>query len=294
MKKRIVLIAAGVIALAASFVFYPWQHAETFMDFAMGSVLAQTYWVGRLASPGNFADNVARVIKALEEEINNADDEAPEPALEIMEASNGAFNPYLGALSKLWDIDGQGYVPTQEEITQALQEQKVGLGAYGKGAACDEALWVLGDYDIPFAAVINLGGNILTYGRKPWNRPFKIALRDPNGGPNDTIGVFTLRGIHFISTSGSYEKFFEQDGKRYHHIFDPETGYPAERDPGLVSVTVINDNGALGDALSTACFVLGYDNSLELLKQYNCDALFIYEDGEIRPAGNVMEYYEAR
>jgi len=106
--------------------------------------------------------------------------------------------------------------------------------------------------------------------------------------------VFTLRGTHFISTSGSYEKYFEQDGVKYHHIFDPETGYPACRDPGLVSVTVINDNGALGDMISTACFVLGYEASLDLLETYNCDALFIYENGEVRPVGRVMEYYEAR
>ena len=256
----------------------------------MGSVLTQTWW-GR-----NYADWILEDIQQLEQELLSAT-EAPPLALEIMEASNGAFNPYLGALTKLWDIDGKGYVPTPDEIAEALQQQVFAPGAYGKGAACDVADLThitFSPLQRPRAYVINLGGNILTFGQKPWNQPFKIALRDPNGGPNDTMGMFTLRGTHFISTSGSYEKYFEQDGVQYHHIFDPETGYPACRESGLVSVTVINDNGALGDAISTACFVLGYEDSLDLLEQYNCDALFVYDDGEIRPVGRVMEYYEAR
>ena len=288
MKKRIALIVVGaaVAAVALAGVLLT-PRPQAYTGFTMGSVLTQTYWgIGS-------GDYVLNAITALNEELNSAA-EAPEKSLEIMEASNGAYNPYLGALVKLWNINENPYLPTPEEIAEALQKRDVDLGAYGKGAACDAAFGALGDYDIPIAAVINLGGNILTYGQKPWGQPFKIALRDPLGGPNDTVGVFTLKGTHFISTSGSYEKFFEENGVKYHHIFDPETGYPACREPGLVSVTVINDNGALGDMLSTACFVLGYENSLELLEQYNCDALFIYEDGEIRPVGNVMEYYEAR
>jgi len=292
MKKRIVLIALGVVVVAAALIaLYLTPEPQTYTDFSMGSVLTQTYWWG------SSDQAILAAIQELELQLVNMD-APPELAIEIMEASNGAYNPYLGALTKLWDIDGEGNVPAQEEIEAALQKNELDLGAYGKGAACDEAMRVVmrvfGDYEIPCAAVINLGGNIMTYGQKPWGKPFKIALRDPNGGPNDTMGMFTLRGTHFISTSGSYEKYFEQDGERYHHIFDPETGYPACRESGLVSVTVINDNGALGDAISTACFVLGYEDSLDLLEQYNCDALFVYDDGEIRPVGRVMEYYEAR
>jgi thiamine biosynthesis lipoprotein len=266
------------------------QKKHSSADFAMGSVLTQTYW-GH--DPGW---KVTLRIKELEKELNAAT-EAPPLALEIMEASGGAYNPYLGALVKLWDVDGQGRVPTQDEIDEALQQRELDLGGYGKGAACDKALETT---YIP--AVINLGGNIMTNGQKPWGQPFKIALRDPKGEPNDAIGTFTLKGTHFISTSGSYEKYFEEGGVRYHHIFDPKTGYPAERDPGLISVTVVTEGengganapgGALGDMLSTACFVLGYEASLELLERYGCDALFIYENGDVRPVGRAMEYYEA-
>jgi len=285
MKKRIGFFVAGIIIVVI--VYGVLTHTHTSTDFAMGSVLMQTWW-GR-----NYADWILEDIQQLEQELLSAT-EAPPLALEIMEASNGTFNPYLGALTKLWDVDGKGYVPTPDEIVEALQQQVFDPGAYGKGAACDAAdltYITFSPFQRPRAYVINLGGNILTYGEKPWGRPFKIALRDPLRGPNDTLGVFTLKGTHFISTSGSYEKYFEQDGKRYHHIFDPETGYPANRDPGLVSVTVINDNGAIGDMISTACFVLGYEASLDLLAQYNCDALFIYEDGTILPVGGVMEYW---
>ena len=257
--------------------------------------MIQNLWTGPLGSPGHESDDILNACKVLEQEFNNTA-EAPLEATLFMKSSGGAFHPYLGALVKLWNINKSPYVPTPVEIALALDKREVDLGAYGKGAACDKALRVLEgeqNYCVS-AAVINLGGNIMTYGQKPWGQPFKIALRDPLGGPNDTIGVFTLRGTHFISTSGSYEKYFEQDGVKYHHIFDPETGYPAYRDPGLVSVTVINDNGAIGDMISTACFVLGYENSLDLLAQYDCDALFFYENGDVRPAGRVMEYYEAR
>ena len=295
MKKRIVLIAAGVVVLAAALAWCLLQYAEPVYSsgFVMGSVLSQTAWTrsGWCYSP------VDRLL-LLEEELNQTD-RPTKLALDIMKSSGGAFNPYLGTLIKLWDINGEPYVPTQEEIQAALQEKTHDPGAYGKGMACDEALEELRMLFPRYvtAAVFDLGGNILTYGKKPWGRPFKIALRDPNGGPNDTMGLFTLKGTHFISTSGSYEKYFERDGVKYHHIFDPETGYPACRDPGLVSVTVIStgeNGGAMGDALSTACFVLGYENSLELLEKYACDALFVYEDGAVRPVGGVMEYYEAR
>jgi len=264
-------------------------------SFAMGSVLTETLWITKWDHLAFLFDPITEQIEILEQELLHAE-EAPPLAIEIMEASSGAFNPWLGALTKLWNIDSKDdtppYMPTQEEINEALQKRELDLGAYGKGAACDaacdRALRCIGGVK---AAVINLGGNIVTYGQKPWGQPFKIALRDPKGGPNDTLGMFTLRGTHFISTSGSYEKYFEQDGKRYHHIFDPETGYPAEREPGLISVTVINKHGAVGDALSTACFVLGYRESQEVLLTYGCDAIFIYEDGEVRATGGVRDYF---
>ncbi|MCL2107423.1 MAG: FAD:protein FMN transferase [Oscillospiraceae bacterium] len=260
---------------------------RTSTGFAMGSVLTQTHWGKDSSAP----EEILRSIQQLERELNEAL-EAPYEALAIQEDSNGAFDPFLGALTALWNIDSRDgsppYLPDQEEIEHALRQRRLDLGAYGKGAGCGAALGVLADRNTR-AAVINLGGNILVCGRKPWFRPFKIALRDPKGGQNDSLGVFTLRGTYFISTSGSYEKFFEKDGRRYHHIFDPQTGYPAEREPGLISVTVLGINGAVSDMLSTACFVRGYETGL--LEEHNFTALFVYEDGTVRGTGDIQKYF---
>jgi thiamine biosynthesis lipoprotein len=260
------------------------------LQFVMGSALAQTYWGPARKAP---AAAVGAAISALETQLSAA--AAPPPlAQDFYKASGGAFDPWLGALVKLWNIDGKHgappRVPAPEEIAKALQTRALDLGAYGKGAACDAALDIIQTSGVK-AAVVNLGGNILTFGRKPWNQPFRIALRDPKAGPGQTLGLFQLRGTRFLSTSGSYEKFFEQDGKRYHHIFDPKTGCPAQTN-GLVSVTVINSQGALGDMLSTACFVLGYQKSQPLLLRYHADALFVYENNGVRAAGNVRQYVQ--
>ncbi len=296
MKRRILFFALSVFAVAlvalSAYMFLPYKQITT--DFAMGSVLTQTIWEPLTDKNAATYNIVAEDIRLLEQRLLSKT-EAPPQALEVMEATGGAFDPYLGAVVKLWNIDNDDgtppRVPTQKEISQALQKREIDLGGYGKGAACDLAGFILRGK----SAIINLGGNILTCGTKPFGQPFKIALRDPKGGSNDTIGIFTLKGTYFISTSGSYEKYFEQDGKRYHHILDPKTGYPAETD-GLISVTVISGNragelGALGDMLSTACFVLGYEKSLPVLEQYDCDALFLYEDGTVRAAGYVKKYF---
>ena len=104
-----------------------------------------------------------------------------------------------------------------------------------------------------------------------------MGIRNPETG-NGEAAVLSLDGC-FVSTSGSYERFFEKDGRRYHHILDPETGYPAEN--GLVSVTVVAESGILSDALSTACFVLGPVEGMKLALDYGCEAVFIDSDGGI-------------
>jgi len=291
-------LAAAVLIIITIGVFVIQSEPQSFGGFAMGSVFNGAIWEIGLPFPGLSGDFTVWM-QAKEAELL-AMTEAPALALEVAEASGGAFSPHLGAVSALWNIDSKDgtppRVPSQEEIEQALQEKALDLGAYGKGAACDKALQIIAStFDVP-AGVFDLGGNIVTYGKKPFWQPFKIALRDPKGGVNDVLGMFTLKGIHFISTSGSYEKYFEEDGKRYHHIFDPKTGYPAETE-GLISVTVVTgyntarNGGALGDMLSTACFVLGYDDSQELLRKYGADAIFIYESGWLRAPIRVRDYF---
>lgn len=288
------IVALAIVLLAAAMVFGPRTIEES--EFVMGSMIRFTAWT----RGGNYSfGHALYYVEELEEELNAARD-APAFAEAVMERSGGAFNPYLGALAALWNIDGKDgappRVPSQAEIDQALQERKHDPGAYGKGMACDVALRELKKGYGLSGVVIDLGGNIVTYGQKSFWQRFQIALRDPLGGPNDTMGVFALKGTRFLSTSGSYEKYFEQGGGRWHHIFDPETGYPAEREPGLASVTVVTTDavenaGAVGDALSTACFVLGYDASQDLLETYKCAAIFVYAGGAVRASGDVRNYF---
>ena len=133
-------------------------------------------------------------------------------------------------------------------------------------------------------AVISVGGSILAWGN--YNKAgdkWQIAVAHPRN-EGEYLGVLSL-DEGFVSTSGDYERFFEKDGKRYHHILDATTGYPAETD--TISVTVVCDNGLISDALSTACFILGEENSRELLGEYNASAVFVDKDMNISIVGDI-------
>lgn len=221
---------------------------------------------------------------------------------QIEKDSDGAFCIGLGTLSDLWGIGtDNAKVPSQEEIDAALKNAdkwsiegntiylpegvKLDMGAVGKGIACDYADEILMDFisnDIIDLreSIIAVGGSVKLdkFGSGP-NAAFKVGIRDPLGETNDYCAILNI-APDCVSTSGNYERFFEdENSKRYHHIFDPSTGYPA--DSGLLSVTVITNHGYVSDALSTACFVLGIEKSLPLLKKYSAQAVFITADKEI-------------
>ncbi len=128
------------------------------------------------------------------------------------------------------------------------------------------------------SAIINLGGNVLTIGNKPDNTAYNIGIRNPftTGDTIDTIAVTN----RCVTTSGTYERSFEYQNITYHHILDPVSGMPINN--GLVSVTIVSDDAATGDALSTTCLLLGKEKGLEFVKSFeNTDAIFIEENGEI-------------
>ena len=158
----------------------------------------------------------------------------------------------------------------------AKELEAVDLGAAGKGAACDAALQAYRDAGVD-NAVIAVGGSIGVMGRRLTQENWRISVRDPDKSV-DGMGVLEL-SEGFVSTSGVYEKYFEQDGILYHHLLDPSTGYPVENN--LLSVSVVAQTGVLSDLLSTACFVLGLDNSLSVLEHYDAQAIFITRDKEV-------------
>lgn len=218
-------------------------------------------------------------------------------AEKLSSLTDGAFDYTLGSLTELWNITGGGPVPTIEDITDALSHTgtdkftvkdstivksdkmaKIDLGGIGKGMATQILLEYLDTTNVEYA-IVSVGGNIGVYGTKPEYGTYKIGVRDPDK-QTDVIGyMFISSG--FVAVSGDYERYFEADGVRYHHILDPKTGYPARS--GVRSVAVHTSNGASADALSTALFVLGVDKSLELYENstLNFEAIFVTESGEI-------------
>ena len=153
------------------------------------------------------------------------------------------------------------------------------LGAVGKGIACDVVQDYLKKQKEVSGAVIAVGGSILLYGSKADGSDWNVAVQNPRGQDGEAMGVLSLSGTTNVSTSGDYEKYFMQDGKRYHHILDPSTGYPA--DSGLISVTIVSDSGLLSDGLSTACFVLGKEKGEKLLETYGAEGVFIDQNKKV-------------
>ena len=139
--------------------------------------------------------------------------------------------------------------------------------------------------------ILNLGGSsVMVYGEKPDGSEWKVAVTDPRDVEGEYLGAITLEGGEFLSTSGDYEKYFIEDGKRYHHILDPKTGYPVWN--GLDSVTVVCNSGLLADGLSTACFVLGMEDAQSLLEKYNAEAVFVDEDKNVYLTSGMKERFE--
>lgn len=216
-------------------------------------------------------------------------------ALQVCQASGGAFDITIAPISWLWDFDEEPHLPQastiesllpavdytqlslQEDGTAALRSSSsaLDLGAVGKGAACDAAVAAYQEAGVE-RAVVSVGGSVGVYGEKPFGQKWQVSVRNPD--TDGALGVLSVSS-GFLSTSGSYEKQFTEDGVTYHHLLDPSAGYPA--DSGLLSVTVWSSSGALSDALSTACFVLGLEDSLPLLEQFDSQALFITQERQI-------------
>lgn len=320
------LLSLAVVLLVAALLMNllsPSGYSVT--TYSMGSYVQQTvYGSGREDAAASAAGTVAQLENLISWRVEDSDvqklnanagkefltlDAATvsvlKTALSVCEESEGALDITVAPLSQLWDFDENPHLPdaalidlllphvdyTQlslpEDGTAALQKSgmAVDLGAVGKGAACDAAVGAYRESGVS-RAVVAVGGSVGVYGEKPFGEAWKIKVRDPR-----QEGYLGELAIHsgFISTSGSYEKQFTQDGKTYHHILDPKTGYPAQSE--LVSVTVWSEGGALSDALSTACFVLGMEESRALLSAFNAGAVFVTQENKIYVTENLSDSF---
>ena len=317
----ILVLAVGVgLGLAAA------GEGYTLTTYSMGSYVQQTVYGGNREEAASAASSVVTELEGLISrnvadsdiirlnqaagteflEIDQRTWDVLNTSLQVCQASDGAFDITIGPISGLWGFDTQEpHLPQDSTIqsllpmvdyedlslledgTAALQVHgaALDLGAVGKGAGCDAAIAAYQEHGAD-RAIVSVGGSVGVYGRKPGDQPWRIAVRDP-----DSDGSLGELAIYegFLSTSGSYEKTFTQDGVTYHHILDPRTGYPADSD--LLSVTVWSPGGALSDALSTACFVLGMEESLPLLEEFDSGAVFITEDHQIYVTENLQDAF---
>lgn len=214
------------------------------------------------------------------------------------ELSDGAFDISIAPVSSLWDFtSGEGSVPDSgaivaalelvdyrdvslegDEIRFAKEGMQLDLGAVAKGYIADRIKDYLLEQGVE-SAIIDLGGNILCVGSRPGGDPFRIGLQRPFASRSETVATVEITDKSVVS-SGIYERYFEEDGVLYHHILNPETGYPY--DNGLVSVTIISDESVDGDGLSTSCFALGLEKGMELIDSLpDVQAVFITEDREL-------------
>lgn len=227
-------------------------------------------------------------------------------ALDYCRLSEGAFDISIEPVSSLWDFtSGQGLVPDEASIQAALplvnyknivlegekirfQQEGMGinLGAIAKGYIADKMKEYLQSQGVE-SAIIDLGGNILCLGGRPDGTPFSIGIRKPFGETSETAAIMEISDKSVVS-SGIYERYFEKDGILYHHILDPDTGYPYENN--LVSVTIISDKSVDGDGLSTTCFALGLEKGMDLINSLpQVQAVFITKDYEMHYSENFRQ-----
>ena len=217
-------------------------------------------------------------------------------ALHMARETSGALEPTIYPVLTAWGFTTDNYqIPEQEELDRLLERvdyeaiiltdsavtvpdgMMLDLGAVGKGYAADETAAILRENGVT-SALLDFGGNIMTVGSKPDGTPWRIGVRDPDTEGN--LGVLEVADQSVV-VSGGYEKYFVgEDGERYWHIIDPETGYPARS--GLVQAAIVSRESKLCDALSTAIFVMGLDKAIDYWQtRQDFDMILLTEDREI-------------
>jgi thiamine biosynthesis lipoprotein len=223
-----------------------------------------------------------------------------EKGKQYSELFEGKFDITIGPVVKLWNIgtdyaavpekskleealklvDYNKLIINKENLTAKLEEEgmKVDLGAIAKGYAADEVARVLKENEVKHA-IINLGGNIMTLGNNPNGSPWKIGIQDPFNPRGDFLGIISIED-QTVVTSGTYERYFEENGKKYHHILSPDTGYPVENN--LYSVSIVTDNSIDGDGLSTTALLIGLEEGLKLIEGLeHVEAIFVTSDKKV-------------
>jgi thiamine biosynthesis lipoprotein len=217
-------------------------------------------------------------------------------ALEMGRLTGGAFDPTYAGVGRLWDFKKKPpRVPSAEDVARGLESvgyrrvridpaastvdlpkgMRIGLGGIAKGYAVDRAMETLRERGVEHA-LVNAGGDLKALGFDG-DAPWEVAIKHPRDRER-VIAVLRVANTALV-TSGDYERFFEYEGKRYHHILDPRTGYPST---GAMSVTVVAPNAEYADALATALCVMGPESGLPLIESLaRVEAILVSMDGRV-------------
>lgn len=230
-------------------------------------------------------------------------------ALFYNELTEGVLDVSIGKLISLWGIgteneripdtaeinayagmDGCQYVLWNSEKSTIQYENEnvqLDLGAIAKGYAANQIRQYILSRNSDAQGIIDFGGNIVTIGCRQDGSAWNIGITDPQN-PSRVYASVSVKDMCIV-TSGNYERYFEQDGVRYHHILDPDTGYPAKN--GIISSTIIGADSMQCDALSTACFILGVPKALNLIEgMEGVEAVFIDDDGNFHCTAGMSQY----
>ena len=232
-------------------------------------------------------------------------------AKSVYDLSGGALDPTIYPLIKRWGfIDGKYYLPSDEEISAEMLKMcfdqmmltsfpssgayavslpagaQLSMGAVAKGCASESAVDAMRQAGVT-SGIVSLGGNVQTLGLKPDGSRWQVAVQDPNN-TSSYVGVISV-GETAVITSGSYQRFFEaNNGKTYHHILNPQTGYPTNN--SLLSVTIICEDGTMADCLSTAMFVLGENKAINYWRSHGgFDMILVTNDNRVICTKGLLE-----
>ena len=279
------------------------ENAEAGVEAASEEVLR----IDQLLSVGIGTSDICRLNQEGTAEVSEDARELICRGLEVGESVDGAFDITVYPLMEAWGFTSGTYrVPEEAEIAELLSKMgadkvtvdgntvrlaegtKIDLGGIAKGYTSGRLMEIFASYGVD-AALVSLGGNVQTYGKKTNGENWKIAIQDPEKS-GKYLGVLSCHDLAVI-TSGGYERYFEEDGTTYHHILDPANGRPANA--GLRSVTVVSQDGTLADALSTSLYVLGPEKAAAYWKEHSGDFGCILEkdDGTLLVTENLADSF---
>lgn len=284
---RAALVERARVAMGSEVRLTAWTADEAGAESAFTAAFAEFDRLESLMSVWRAGSDVLRVNAAAGEHAVAAGPEVREVlhlAQRVGDWTGGKFDVTFGALSDLWrfDHDQDNRIPDVEDVRRRLplvdyqavevndqagtvflkrKGMRLHLGGIGKGYAIDHAAQILRERGIG-DFMIQAGGDLYVAGRRG-DRPWRVGIHNPRGAADQTFAVIDLTNSTF-STSGDYERFFIKDGRRYHHILDPDLGEPAS---GSRSVTIVAASAALADALSTGVFVLGPEEGMPLIER---------------------------